>query len=918
MTLALWIDPSDGSKVTLGGSPQRITAITDKSSAANNVAETVSPQSGPQPTIVLDDFISPARQAMIFEAGDELLKLNASPILTNMDGPDFTVVVALRREQDAEPTGGIIGMSADVSPEDDSGWRIRAVSLSPTSLFAFDCSVGDEAVNSIVLQTTSNFAIISLTLDQTRDLFIASLNGVQSGIAFTGTLGFANDLRIGSTLEHGAFLNGVVCEALYFDGVLPQDEITRIEGYLAHKWNLVSQLPTGHPFKSYGPDIVTTAGLVANFDYNGVTSSPEYTAETGQVGTLNNGAILDMTESVFGGASLRLGTSPEGDMSFPDSSDWEFGSGDFTVECWVKFDHDPTGGEEFDFVSHWTVAGNIREWILGQTANQLLFKWSFNGTNENNVLVAWDADANVWYHLAVARKDGHLYMYVDGVLLHDVALSSTIYTGSTSTLNIGGNDAARGMQGWIDGVRVVAGKALYAYDNFVPPARAPRLPVLSSFIGNFNNGVDDPSPRVYTSEDASARTATFAGTATLDTAQKKFGVSSLLIPAGSPASYINFPDSSPLGDYNPGAGNFTIEFWVRFNGDPGTSQQWIIANYDASTSDRGWSVELDNNQLGFAYSTTGGDLFYLYETWNPEGDTWYHVCIQRDNDTITHYVDGVALGHVAFTSTINQSAHGLDIGNMKQAGGYNSAEGLDGWIDGVRITIGDVLYSKVEVPDQIDFHPVHPDPTLLIKFDGTDGDTTYTTDDSTGYVLTFTNAQLDDVQRRFGNTSAYFSASNHRIATPDIGDLTLGTNDFTIEMWIYANSLPGGSNIFFDQRTGSGSISPTIYCSTTTLYYYAAGGARINGGTLSAGQWYHVAVCRHNSVTRMYLDGVKVGVDYSDGNNYVQHEIVFGNDSYSYVSYWDGWIDGVRIYNGTAIYHADFDVPTAPPGEPII
>ena len=63
--------------------------------------------------------------------------------------------------------------------------------------------------------------------------------------------------------------------------------------------------------------------------------------------------------------------------------------------------------------------------------------------------------------------------------------------------------------------------------------------------------------------DESGKTWTPAGTAQIDTAQYKW-TSSLLLDGNS--DYISTPDHD---DFNVGSGDFTIDFWVRFNSVPG-------------------------------------------------------------------------------------------------------------------------------------------------------------------------------------------------------------------------------------------------------------------------------------------------------------------------------------------------------------
>lgn len=140
----------------------------------------------------------------------------------------------------------------------------------------------------------------------------------------------------------------------------------------------------------------------------------------------------------------------------------------------------------------------------------------------------------------------------------------------------------------------------------------------------------------------------------------------------------------------------------------------------------------------------------------------------------------------------------------------------------------------------------------------------------------------------------------------------LGSGDWTIELWVYLNSVT--TTFYYDGRgAGSSGLQPTIYYSSGVgLKYFTNGGDRINGGTLSTGQWYHIAVSRVSGTTRMFINGTQTGSNYSDSNNYVASTTgsgwVAGNSSF----YMNGYITNLRIIVGTGLYSGTFAVPSAP------
>jgi hypothetical protein len=81
-----------------------------------------------------------------------------------------------------------------------------------------------------------------------------------------------------------------------------------------------------------------------------------------------------------------------------------------------------------------------------------------------------------------------------------------------------------------------------------------------------------------------------------------------------------------------------------------------------------------------------------------------------------------------------------------------------------------------------------------------------------------------------------------------------------------------------------------------------------------------VAVCRDNSgaqdVVRGFIDGVQVGADDAsiDGISIVNDAALLRVGAFSdggNFDYLNGWVDNVRVTNGTCRYTGDFTPPTA-------
>lgn len=78
---------------------------------------------------------------------------------------------------------------------------------------------------------------------------------------------------------------------------------------------------------------------------DGANNSTAFTdlSSTPKAVTANGDAKVSTAQSQFGGASLLL--DGNGDyLSFPASADFAPGTGDFTVECWIRFTSVPSSG----------------------------------------------------------------------------------------------------------------------------------------------------------------------------------------------------------------------------------------------------------------------------------------------------------------------------------------------------------------------------------------------------------------------------------------------------------------------------------------------------------------------------------------------------------------------------------------------
>lgn len=192
--------------------------------------------------------------------------------------------------------------------------------------------------------------------------------------------------------------------------------------------------------------------------------------------TFNGQAQLDTAQKKFGTASALLDGSGDDFVSALDSADFDFGAGQFTIECRVRFN---TVTLDDTFIAHWggTGSSNASWHFRRDNTGKLLFGWSTTGADFIFTNATWTPVANQWYALAVDRDSADkIRVYVDGAM-HNSKTDGATFFNSTARFTVGDLDVGGfGVDGWIDEVRITKGIARYASDSgyIVPTVAFPR------------------------------------------------------------------------------------------------------------------------------------------------------------------------------------------------------------------------------------------------------------------------------------------------------------------------------------------------------------------------------------------------------------------------------------------------------------
>ena len=380
------------------------------------------------------------------------------------------------------------------------------------------------------------------------------------------------------------------------------------------------------------------------------------------------------------------------------------------------------------------------------------------------------------------------------------------------------------------------------------------------------------------------------------------------------AGYVDFDGSGDYlnasnSEFAFGTGDFTIDLWFNSDTISITTQRGLFQTSDTagglkttyttgvhiaqSTSGEG---SLRANVLGTYFGSSSGAISI---------NTWYHVALTRESGVCRLFLDGSLLD----SATISGSIDGT---NLCVGGYYDTSFLYDGKMSNFRVIKGTALYTSNFTPPTKPLTAVTNTKLLTCQ-----GNTI--ADASVGIHTITANGDISLTKEPFAGAGAVdFGGSADGLYTPNI---TLGSNDWTLEFWIYLTSTGTARGLYsyFLGSINDRQISYSIDSSNQFGWQH-----RLNDGTypsaagstaLSAHTWYHVAAVRVNDDYYTYINGVQDSsytsapaghTYYADGR---PHYIGYNRTG---TSDFDGLLSNVRFVNGTALYTSNFTPPTEP------
>jgi hypothetical protein len=426
--LSVWYDAADLATMTLTSAPNLVSQMNDKS--GNGLALT-QPAAPAQPAYTANAINGLA--AVTFNGtSDFLYRTNGFPTAS-----DYTVIYL--GQFGSANTNNMISSYAGYANGVSHAFYGRA-GYTPTLFDDTDWLVAPS------VGTTPFFSVA--TYD--RGTGFGSIYNNGTNAPTTGSGGAVTSdpsIEIGGFGGSGWYLTGMLGEALVYSRILTTAERQTIEGYLACKWGLQANLPSGHPYASACPAAAFKPTAITNL-------SVWYDASDSSTLSLTSSLVTQMSDKSGNGVTLAApsAASPPALVSSEinglpvlafGGSQYLFATGgfptnsDYTIACVVDF----TGSSNNYILSSYAPSGTAHAFSGAAGTSPSIYQSGF---------VAGGPSTGSVPFVAVATSQtgtGDAAIYVNGGSASSGIAANSIVT--DESLEIGGYAGAGGLSGYV-------------------------------------------------------------------------------------------------------------------------------------------------------------------------------------------------------------------------------------------------------------------------------------------------------------------------------------------------------------------------------------------------------------------------------------------------------------------------------------
>jgi len=627
-----------------------------------------------------------------------------------------------------------------------------------------------------------------------------------------------------------------------------------------------------------------TTALTATYDTVLLTCQNATVRDNSNIGldVAASGDVAIVNQGPFNGYSGEFDGSADY-LDVTSSADFNFGTGEFTVECWYYSPTASAGSNQEIFHTNVSAATNQ----LSLRTKNNLFILFFN-SGQPTINSGAYVNNNQWHHLAATRDSGGTArVFVDGVQRNSADWSTVDITNAGSA---GAPRIGNGVDGKISNLRAIKGQALYT-SNFTPPTEDLTTTSQGATASNVklltcqNSTFIDNSPSAHT-----ITAANDASTISVNPHTDKYSVT-----FDGTGDYLNIANASGVA---VGTGDFTVEYWVNLAATRTPSVWWASGASSVLISDTGAAEAV----IGSSTDTGSGYSKLIDASSSLAANTWGHVAVVRSSGTTTIYLNGKAGGS---TTSITGSFDCAYIGTQKT---YSPRE-LTGKISNLRVTNGQALYTGNFLPSTEDLTTtsqgaIASNVKLLTC-------QSYKIQDNSPSAHTITvngDAAPSTVAPFVTSGAGSFDGTGDYLTVASSSDFALGTGDFTIEFWAKPTAAWGSGDTVLASGTVNQIDTWLMMVATNKLLFRSNGQNDIEQASASLSGWNHIAAVRSSSTVNLYLNGTSVGSG-TYANSISANAITIGSQPNG-VGEYTGYLSNVRISKGLARYTSNFTPPT--------
>jgi len=326
-------------------------------------------------------------------------------------------------------------------------------------------------------------------------------------------------------------------------------------------------------------------------------------------------------KSKFSGGSFHFDDSDH--LIITDNSEFDFGTGEFTVDFWANVD---SGAIQDDtFFSNLPSGGSPPGLCLSirETEPFSLGIYSSSGYIGNGASGNYTSRAiytGIWYHIALVRHEGIFYFYVDGTNVGTDNRYTSLNLDSPNDFYLGRfytDVSAYYLNGYMDEFRVTKGTALWR-GGFTPPTRRNRSAPVVDLSGSNNGG-------------------NFATKDMTDVSTYRDG--QVIEPVASAIwDFDGTDDHIVVNGCDLGTGGATMACWFKTSTQQ--TNKYLMAQGLNLTGSNGWDLDFQNTKVASYMATVSGAYSNTEYTVNYYDGKW-HMLVASYNGTKNHlYYDG--------------------------------------------------------------------------------------------------------------------------------------------------------------------------------------------------------------------------------------------------------------------------------------